>query len=260
MVISALLYLGLALGLVGAISLIRPLRLLYLPTRRRAAAVSGLGVLLIAVAALAPAPDHGIETPATRLDEFIPVWQFAERHEIRIRAEPAHVEEAVRRVTAREIRFFLPLTWLRRPRIGTSPKGDILSPPADRPILDVALSTTFFLLAEEPGREIVFGTLVSRPRELRRPAPGTLKGQRANWPPERFRDLSEPGYAKAVMNFFLVDEADGWTRLVTETRVFATDRATTRRFAVYWRLIYPGSSLIRRTWLAAIRDRAEGGG
>jgi hypothetical protein len=28
----------------------------------------------------------------------------------------------------------------------------------------------------------------------------------------------------------------GWTRLVTETRVFAMDAATARRFAVYWRL------------------------
>ena len=82
--------------------------------------------------------------------------------------------------------------------------------------------------------------------------------QRASWPPSRFRDLADPGYAKAVMNFLVIDEGDGWTRLVTETRVFATDGATARRFAVYWRLIYPGSSLIRRMWLAAIRKRAEG--
>jgi hypothetical protein len=57
---------------------------------------------------------------------------------------------------------------------------------------------------------------------------------------------------------FLV-EADGaggaWVR--TETRVAATDAGSRRRFARYWRLIYPGSALIRRMWLRAIRKRAE---
>ncbi len=48
--------------------------------------------------------------------------------------------------------------------------------------------------------------------------------------------------------------ADG---LTTETRVFATDSRARRRFAVYWRVIYPGSALIRRSWLDAIKRRAE---
>ena len=29
------------------------------------------------------------------------------------------------------------------------------------------------------------------------------------------------------------------------------------RFALYWRVIYPGSALIRRMWLRALRLRAE---
>ncbi|MBV8202739.1 MAG: hypothetical protein JOZ15_19150, partial [Acidobacteria bacterium] len=45
--------------------------------------------------------------------------------------------------------------------------------------------------------------------------------------------------------------------VTTETRVNATDAATRRRFAAYWRVIYPGSSLIRSMWLRAIRRRAE---
>ena len=59
------------------------------------------------------------------------------------------------------------------------------------------------------------------------------------------------------MNFLVEDEGGGWTRVTTETRVFATDAAATRRFAAYWRLIYPGSALIRRMWLRAIARRAE---
>jgi hypothetical protein len=59
------------------------------------------------------------------------------------------------------------------------------------------------------------------------------------------------------MNFLVEEEGDGWCRLSTETRVLATDDTARRRFAVYWRLIYPGSSLIRRMWLAAVKRRAE---
>jgi hypothetical protein len=31
-----------------------------------------------------------------------------------------------------------------------------------------------------------------------------------------------------------------------------------RRFAIYWRRIHPGSDIIRRMWLRAIKLRAEG--
>jgi hypothetical protein len=58
------------------------------------------------------------------------------------------------------------------------------------------------------------------------------------------------------MNFHL-EEKDGSVQLVTQTRIQATDSVAERRFAAYWRLIYPGSALIRRMWLRAIRDRAE---
>jgi len=51
----------------------------------------------------------------------------------------------------------------------------------------------------------------------------------------------------------------GFSLLSTETRVYANDAASRRRFAVYWRLIYPGSALIRRMWLRAIARRAERG-
>lgn len=258
MAATAIAYAGLGLGLVGLLSLVRPLRFLRVRNRRRAAALLGLGLLLLLTAAILPAPRQGVETPTTRLDEFVPEWQFAERHEIRIHAPPERVEEAARAVTAREIRLFLLLTRIRHPRLPwkRTPES-ILAPSPDRPILQVALESGFLLLAEEPEREIAFGTLVLLPAELRRLPPAERERLRARWSPAMFRDLSEPGFAKAGMNFLLFDEGDGWTRLVTETRVFATDAGARRRFALYWRLIYPGSALIRRMWLAAIRDRAE---
>ena len=59
------------------------------------------------------------------------------------------------------------------------------------------------------------------------------------------------------MNFSLGEVAGGSWRLRTETRIVTPDRATRRKFGVYWRLIAVGSGLIRRLWLRAVRRRAE---
>ena len=62
------------------------------------------------------------------------------------------------------------------------------------------------------------------------------------------------------MNFHVEPVGPGASRLVTQTRVAATDSLATRRFAAYWRVIYPGSALIRLMWLRAIKSRAEAPG
>jgi len=69
----------------------------------------------------------------------------------------------------------------------------------------------------------------------------------------------EGSLARAVMNFHVEAARGGVSQLVTETRVATTDRAAERAFARYWRVIYPGSALIRRMWLRAIKTRAEAG-
>jgi len=56
------------------------------------------------------------------------------------------------------------------------------------------------------------------------------------------------------MNFHVRPAGEG-SLLRTETRVFANGARARRRFAWYWRLIYPGSSLIRYAWLRAIAKR-----
>jgi hypothetical protein len=49
------------------------------------------------------------------------------------------------------------------------------------------------------------------------------------------------------------------TRLATETRVHSADSAARRRFHLYWLVVGPFSSLIRRRWLAAARRACEAG-
>ena len=177
----------------------------------------------------------------TRLDHVMPRFQFREQHERRAKASPEQIWRALFEVTAGEIRFFRTLTWIRR--FGRRGGEDILNAPPRRPIFDVALGSSFITLAEEPPREIVIGTVVISPRGADQPL--TAEG---------FRTLERAGYAKAALNFS-IERVPGGALVTTETRVFATDAETRRRFAAYWRVIYPGSALIRRQWLRAVERR-----
>lgn len=238
---------GLVLSALGLVSLVRPPRFLGIGSRRRAAGVLAAGALLGAAGWSLPAPEVRVGEPASRLDEFSPAYQFRERHTLAVAAGPRQAFRAIRSVTADEILFFRALVWIRR--LGRAGPESILNAPGRKPIIEVATSTSFLLLAEEPDSEIVIGTLVLAPggfRPSERPTP------------EGFKRLSAPGFAKAVMSFRVEPRSDGGSLVSTETRVFATDAASRRRFAVYWRVIYPGSALIRRMWLRAIRLRAEG--
>jgi len=127
------------------------------------------------------------------------------------------------------------LAWIRSPRLGGNGRESILNAPEDQPILGVALRSGFVARGDEPGREVVFGTAV-----------------RLGSGPS-----GSPRYARTAMNFLVDEEGEGWCRLGTETRVLGTDDGARHRFAVYWRVIYPGSALIRRMWLQAIKRRAE---
>lgn len=180
----------------------------------------------------------------TRLDELAPAWQFREIHRIQVHAPAERVYQAIRAVTAGEIRLFRLLTWLRR--LGRPGPASVLNAPPDVPILDVATRTGFLLLADEPNRELVVGTVIIAPRTARRPASV-----------EAYRALDGPGCAKATMNFLIEPIGSGSCMVTTETRVHATDARTGWRFGAYWFVIRPGSALIRRMWLRAIRRRAE---
>jgi hypothetical protein len=72
-----------------------------------------------------------------------------------------------------------------------------------------------------------------------------------------FADPVPPGLAGAAWNFAVVPVADGGCVLHTETRILTGDAGACRRFRLYWTLVRPGSGLIRRLMLRAIRAEAE---
>ncbi|HEX2710870.1 MAG TPA: hypothetical protein VHM88_01420 [Candidatus Acidoferrales bacterium] len=244
-----LIYAGLIATLVGTASLIKPISFLGISARPRGALVLGMGLIVAATGAFLPARDSRVEAIRTHLDEFAPAYQFNEVHRIQVRAPANRVYRAIKEVTADEILFFRTLTWLRR--LGRPGPESILNAPERLPLLEVATRTSFLLLAEEPEREIVLGTLVLAP------ARAQIKAQPT---PEDFKALGASGFVKATMNFRLAEVGADTCIVTTETRVYATDASARRRFAAYWRVIYPGSALIRRMWLRAVKQRAEAAG
>jgi hypothetical protein len=183
------------------------------------------------------------------IDRFLPAYDWNEVHAIEIRAAPRAVLDAVRSVTAGEIRLLGVLFGLRR-----LPGRLLGRPPASRasgPVLDAILRSGFVLLDEDADREVVVGT-IGRFWQLR-PVHADIAG------PADFLAYDTPGFARAAMNFRVAESGPGRTRLSTETRIAATDAGARRRFGAYWLLVRPGSGLIRRMWLRAVRKRAEQG-
>jgi hypothetical protein len=246
MLAVVLVYVGILIALAGFISLVKPVRIFGMRTRRRAGLVLAMGLLVLFAGTVFPARLTRVTAAQTHLDEFVPLYQFHEVHSVPVAASRERVYQAIKSVTAKEILFFRTLTWVRR--LGRPGPEGILNTPEQQPLLEVATRTSFLLLAEEPNREIVVGTLVLAP-------PGWQP--RSQPTPEDFKAVQAPGFALAAMNFRVEEIGPNACQVTTETRVFATDASAGRTFARYWRVIYPGSALIRRMWLRAIQQRAE---
>jgi hypothetical protein len=243
MIESSIVYAGLMLAAAGVVLVVKPIRRLWVSTRSRGLVVAATGILLAGVGLILPASESRVTGVETRLDEFAPAWQFREFHTVRVAAPPSRVFEAITRVRADEIALFRTLTWIRR---GGQPlPPSILNAGKRESLIDVAIRGGFVRLAEDAPCELVIGTIVMAP-------PGT----RGTLTPEVFQKELAPGFALATMNFLVAADGPGRSIVSTETRVCANSPSARRRFAAYWRVIHPGSALIRRMWLRAIARRA----
>ena len=232
---GAILYLALFGAAAGVVSLVIPLRFLGIRTRKRGALVLLLGLAAFTVGVYLPVTETRVEVPRTRLDEFAPVYQFSEFHSVDIAAPKDRVYAAIRAVPPEEIRFFKTLTTIR---------GLANMARQGRPILESFTAGGFVMLADDPDREIVIGRA------------GDARGRRM-LAADEFKTYHPAPLVKIAMNFRIQEVDAAHCRLTTETRVYAAGIHVLRGFATYWRMIYPGSSLIRREWLRAIRLRAE---
>jgi hypothetical protein len=181
----------------------------------------------------------------TLLDSTMPDYDVREVHEIAVDAPPDVVWSALHEVSLREVPVFRGLMTLRElPGLLLGRRwltGDV-----DRPLLEQVAASAFVPLAERPISETVLGLLT-------RPWRGQVRGAEDA---ASFLAFDEAGWVKAVLGFRLEPQTPG-TRLVTETRVFATDASARRRFGAYWLAVGWASGLTRRAWLQAVRRAAE---
>jgi hypothetical protein len=181
--------------------------------------------------------DRGVRGHMRALDEFLPVYEFSERHRLAVAAAPERTDAAVRAVSLADIPVARALWWLRR--LGR-PSGD-----NRKPFVAGALENAV-VLDDVPGEGVVLG-LTGQFWRLR----GGEGGHRPRTR-EEFLAYDRPDACKAVLDFRV---APGL--LSTETRVHVPDPAARRKFRRYWLVIRPFSGLIRILFLRAARRRAE---
>lgn len=239
--LSTLAYAGIVLAFCGLANLAVPFRFLGIRKRAAGALVFAFGVVLALAALLWPAPTIRVAQHRTLLDDIMPEYQFSERHSQRIHARPGQVMLAIRQTTLGDLKSYATLMRIRGAAL-RRPYRDPGNSQQER-VLD-ALSAGFISLAAS-DHEIVMGAI----GKARSPRPDV-------------RDLPEfAAYqqegVKLAFNLYVEDAGDGWSTVCTETRVVALDEYSRRIMGRYWRLIVPGSGLLRRQWLNGIKKRAE---
>jgi len=237
---------GIVLMLAGLVTLVKPVRLLGIGSRARALVVLLVGLACVVAALSWPAATIHALGPRQRLDDFMPAFEFYERHETLVRAAPNQVREAARSVSASDMPAAVFLMRVRAAAAGRFDRPNRRQPP----ILGTfeQRGSGFLPLDLTRPNELVYG-MVGRPW-AGGPRPPVSS-------PEQFLAFREPGNIKVAFNMRWDDAGQGKTRISTETRCTSTDAAAGRIFARYWRVIYPGSAIIRRVWLDTIAERAE---
>jgi hypothetical protein len=178
------------------------------------------------------------------LDRFMPEYEVAERHHVRVMASPEITLAAAADADLRESSLVRGIFRARELVLGAEPAG------ATRPkglVADVT-SLGWGVLAEAPGREIVVGAITQ-------PWMGNVVFRAL--PPDQFRAFRDPGYVKIVWTLRADPAGLAESVFRTETRVSTTDPSARRKFRWYWARFSPGIVLIRRMMLGAVKREAE---
>jgi hypothetical protein len=244
-------WIGAILFVAGLISLIHPLDFLFMAKRTIAVCVILCGLLISVSSLLWPVTSKQSPTSDQQIDGLLPVFSFNEFHEVRIKASPEEVKEVFRVTGVKDI----PIVHLMMKIRGIADEEVDMS---DRVSNNKAGTDTFstpdfnfFVVAphEYISVMILKPNMISDNKE--QPAPPEISTL------EQFITFNEPGYMKVAINFRIIGTDKKETLLTTETRVEGTSKTDNYMFSRYWRVIYPGSAIIRRVWLDTIKKKAE---
>ncbi len=246
--LSTLAYSGIVLSLCGLANVALPFRFLGIRKRAVGALILAGGVGLALTALLWPAPIIRVAQHRTVLDDAMPEYQFSEQHSARIHARPEQVMQAIRQLTVGDMKSLVTLLKIRGAALRLHDTGDFVR--HVRSLQDTRLLDTFsqsgYVFGGSEHEIVICGGAnmrAKRPLEVR-----TV---------QEFADYREQRAVKMAFDFNVEDAGGGWSTVTAETRVVATDDSTRRGMGRYWRLIVPGSGLLRLQWLEGIKKRAE---
>jgi hypothetical protein len=190
--------------------------------------------------AAAPSPeDHD-----PLLDRFIPTYEVAERHHVRVAAPATVTLAAAKDLDLQGPSFVRTIIRARELILGATAH----SRPRPRGLLAETQSLGWGVLAEVPDREVVVGA-VTKPWE----ANVTFRAL----PPDQFAAFQEPGYVKIVWTLRAEPISATESIFRTETRAVATDSGARAKFRRYWSFLSPGIIVIRWAVLGPLRRAAQ---
>jgi hypothetical protein len=207
------------------------------------------------------------------IDEFMPAFQFRERHQRRIAASPARACAELRDVDLARSPFIGPLFAIRGlparaarflarggaagaghgaqagAGAGGGAPGAASSDALSAGRLGDFFDKAFVTLRADPARGLVVGAVGAFWRN---------SGGIARVLPGQFRDDRTPGCARLAWMFdFTPLDAGAACLAVTETRIDCNDAAAHRAMRLYWLAIRPASGLIRREMLRLLALRCS---
>lgn len=228
---------GIIFVFIGLFGIILPIRIIGLKTRKRSTLVTCIATMVVFITIMWPPALSKSDKPRQRIDDFMPQFQCVEYHEEWVDIPADKLQEAILQVSLSDIPAVIVLFKLR---FMFSDNNYFLD---DKPFLDFNPDSGFLILDDSDPAERVYG-MVGKPWE----EDVALDVRTA----DQFMAFNDPENIKVAFNFRVEDKGDRGSLISTETRGLGNDVNSRKIFARYWRVIYPGSSIIRRVWLDAI--------
>jgi hypothetical protein len=187
-----------------------------------------------------PAPDEADPV----LDEFVPSYEVAERHSVRVQAPADVVLRAATQLKLEDSPVVWAIFRTRELVLGANRSAE----PRPAGLADQMAALGWRVLHETPGREIVTGAVTQ---------PWLANVVFRGLPPEQFKAFQEPDFVKIAWTLRADPVGPDEAIFRTETRVATTDAGSRARFRWYWARFSPGIVLIRWFMLRQVKAEAE---
>jgi hypothetical protein len=244
-------WIGAIITVIGLISLIHPLGFLFIVNRIIAGCVVIGGASISIISLLYPVNVMRSQTTDQEIDALLPDYSFNEFHEVQIKASIEIVKQTLQVTGVKDI----PVAHLLMKIRGIADEDIDLSDKAanNKAGSDTFPTPDFNFFVVDPAEFITVMIIKSAfiTNNSDKPAPPEIATL------DQFVSFNDPGYVKVAVNFRFLSAGNGETLLTTETRVQGITHHDSCIFGRYWRIIYPGSAIIRRVWLDTIKKKAQ---